>query len=125
MRYITNLRRKIRNLEEEAAELSQRLNMLLADNEVNANENNQLRDFLQEVDQRVQLQDALNASLEEEIRELRQLTEEEPERQSFDLVDSQPSTSQAACLPGSEDEDDEKPKAKKPEEARKPEGKGK
>ncbi|KAJ0014810.1 hypothetical protein Pint_21218 [Pistacia integerrima] len=60
MRYLNRLRRKIRDLEQEEAELSQRLNMLLADVDMNIDENNGLRVFQQEIDQQVQVQDGEN-----------------------------------------------------------------
>ncbi|KAJ0014804.1 hypothetical protein Pint_21216 [Pistacia integerrima] len=60
MRYLNHLRRRIRGLEQEEAELSQTLNMLLADVDMNIDENNGLRVFQQEIDQQVQVQDGEN-----------------------------------------------------------------
>ncbi|KAJ0079971.1 hypothetical protein Patl1_24013 [Pistacia atlantica] len=82
MRYINHLRRRIRDLEQEAAELSQRLNMLLADVDMNIAENNDLRVFQQEIDQQVQVQDALNLSLQEEIMQLRMLVAQDAQQQA-------------------------------------------
>ncbi|KAK9192515.1 hypothetical protein WN944_003208 [Citrus x changshan-huyou] len=95
MRYISDLRRKIRNLEIEAAELSQRLNMLLVDQDVTRAQNNYLRLFVQAVEHQLQLQYALNLSLQEEIRHLKQLTTMEPHRVSINLFQSEQSTSQS------------------------------
>ncbi|KAK9195080.1 hypothetical protein WN943_003198 [Citrus x changshan-huyou] len=58
-------------------------------------ENNYLRLFQQEVEQQLQLQDALNLLRQEEIRNPRQLTAVEPHRVSVNLVESEPSTSQS------------------------------
>ncbi|KAK9195074.1 hypothetical protein WN943_003191 [Citrus x changshan-huyou] len=95
MRYISDLRRRIRNLEIEAAELSQRLNMLLVDQDVTRAQNNYLRLFVQAAEHQLQLQYALNLSLQEEIRHLKQLTTMEPHRVSINLFQSEQSTSQS------------------------------
>lgn len=74
MRYIAELERKLQTLQTEASMLSAQLSILQRDTGGLAVENSDLKLRLQSVEQQVNLQDALNDSLKDEIHHLKVLT---------------------------------------------------
>ncbi|KAK4387952.1 putative transcription factor PosF21 [Sesamum angolense] len=74
MRYIAELERKLQSLQTEATSLSAQFTLLQRDTNGLTSENSELKLQLQTMEQQVQLQDALNDSLKEEIQHLKALT---------------------------------------------------
>ncbi|KAL0322713.1 UNVERIFIED_CONTAM: putative transcription factor PosF21 [Sesamum angustifolium] len=74
MRYIAELERKLQSLQTEATSLSAQFTLLQRDTNGLTSENSELKLQLQMMEQQVQLQDALNDSLKEEIQHLKALT---------------------------------------------------
>ncbi|XP_075511990.1 putative transcription factor PosF21 isoform X1 [Primulina tabacum] len=74
MRYIAELERKVQTLQTEATSLSAQLTLLRRDTHGLTVENNELKPRLQTMEQQVQLQDALNDALKEEVQLLKVLT---------------------------------------------------
>ncbi|XP_075511985.1 putative transcription factor PosF21 [Primulina tabacum] len=74
MRYIAELERKVQTLQTEATSLSAQLTLLQRDTHGLTVENNELKLRLQTMEQQVQLQDALNDALKEEVQHLKVLT---------------------------------------------------
>ncbi|KAH7531132.1 hypothetical protein JRO89_XSUnG0015000 [Xanthoceras sorbifolium] len=73
-RYINYLRRRIQILQAQSTEMTQTMNMLLVDQNILMDETHNLQALQRQLDYQNRLQDALNFSLEEEIRQLRELT---------------------------------------------------
>lgn len=78
MRYIAELERKVQTLQTEATSLSAQLTLLQRDTNGLTAENSELKLRLQTMEQQVQLQDALNDALKEEIQHLKVLTGQIP-----------------------------------------------
>ncbi|CAI0397055.1 unnamed protein product [Linum tenue] len=74
MRYIAELERKVQTLQTEATSLSAQLTLLQRDTNGLTSENSELKLRLQTMEQQVNLQDALNDALKEEIQHLKLLT---------------------------------------------------
>ncbi|KAJ4956164.1 hypothetical protein NE237_012947 [Protea cynaroides] len=74
MRYISELERKLQTLQTEATTLSGQLTMLQRDTSGLTAENNELKLRLQTMEQQVNLQDALNEALREEVQRLKLMT---------------------------------------------------
>ncbi|KZV39381.1 hypothetical protein F511_36794, partial [Dorcoceras hygrometricum] len=74
MRYIAELERKVQTLQTDATSLSAQLTLLQRDTHGLTVENSELKLRLQTMEQQVQLQDALNDALKEEIQHLKVLT---------------------------------------------------
>ncbi|KAK4433811.1 putative transcription factor PosF21 [Sesamum alatum] len=74
MRYIAELERKLQSLQTEATSLSAQFTLLQRDTNGLTSENSELKLQLQTMEQQVQLQDALNDALKEEIQHLKVLT---------------------------------------------------
>ncbi|XP_019165785.1 PREDICTED: probable transcription factor PosF21 [Ipomoea nil] len=74
MRYIAELERKVQTLQTEATSLSAQLTLLQRDTNGLTAENSELKVRLQTMEQQVNLQDALNDALREEIQHLKVLT---------------------------------------------------
>ncbi|KAG8375917.1 hypothetical protein BUALT_Bualt09G0009100 [Buddleja alternifolia] len=74
MRYIAELERKVQTLQTEATSLSAQMTLLQRDTNGLTSENGELKLRLQTMEQQVNLQDALNDALKEEIQHLKVLT---------------------------------------------------
>ncbi|KAG9142996.1 hypothetical protein Leryth_006256 [Lithospermum erythrorhizon] len=74
MRYIAELERKLQTLQTEASMLSAQLGILQRDTTGLTTENSELKLRLQSVEQQVNLQDALNDALKDEIHHLKVMT---------------------------------------------------
>ncbi|KQJ99212.1 hypothetical protein BRADI_3g41817v3 [Brachypodium distachyon] len=74
MRYISELERKVQTLHAEATTLSTQLALLHRDTAGLSTENSELKMRLQNVEQQVHLQDALNDALKSELQRLRMAT---------------------------------------------------
>lgn len=74
MRYIAELERKMQTLQTEATTLSAQLNMLQRDTKGLTAENTELKLHLQNMEQQVHLQDALNDTLRDEVQRLKVAT---------------------------------------------------
>ncbi|KAJ0244965.1 BZIP domain-containing protein [Hirschfeldia incana] len=74
MRYIAELERKVQTLQTEATTLSAQLTLLQRDTNGLSVENHELKLRVQSVEQQVNLQDALNDALKEEVQHLKVLT---------------------------------------------------
>ncbi|KAM0855542.1 hypothetical protein ACQ4PT_049702 [Festuca glaucescens] len=74
MRYISELERKVRTLHAEATTLSTQLALLHRDTAGLSTENSELKMRLQNVEQQVHLQDALNDALKSELQRLKMAT---------------------------------------------------
>eukprot|EP00899_Mesostigma_viride_P028702 jgi/Mesvir1/9016/Mv21304-RA.1 len=71
MRYITELERRVANLQQEAANANSQLHQLQREVAGVLNENNELKIRLRSMEQQSQLRDALNSSLRKELQRLR------------------------------------------------------
>ncbi|KAF5184339.1 bZIP transcription factor [Thalictrum thalictroides] len=74
LRYISELERKVQTLQTEATTLSTQLNMLQRDTSGLTVENSELKLRLQTMEQQVNLQDALNNALRDELQRLKVIT---------------------------------------------------
>ncbi|KVH87863.1 probable transcription factor PosF21 [Cynara cardunculus var. scolymus] len=74
MRYIAELERKVQSLQTEATSLSAQLTLMQRDTSGLTAENSELKLRLQTIEQQVNLQDALNEALKEEIQHLKVAT---------------------------------------------------
>ncbi|XP_030461041.1 probable transcription factor PosF21 [Syzygium oleosum] len=74
LRYIAELERKVQTLQTQATSLSSQLTLLQRDTTGLSSENHELKYRLQTMEQQVQLQDALNDALKDEIEHLKVLT---------------------------------------------------
>ncbi|KAJ9537263.1 hypothetical protein OSB04_029996 [Centaurea solstitialis] len=74
MRYIAELERKVQSLQTEATSLSAQLTLMQRDTSGLTAENSELKMRLQTMEQQVNLQDALNEALKEEIQHLKVAT---------------------------------------------------
>ncbi|XP_020237320.1 probable transcription factor PosF21 [Cajanus cajan] len=76
MRYITELEHKVQTLQTETTTLSTQFTELERDNTELKNENNEYKLRLQAIEQQSQLKDALNETLDAEVRRLRRVVAE-------------------------------------------------
>ncbi|EEF47372.1 bZIP transcription factor 29 isoform X2 [Ricinus communis] len=79
---IMRLRRRVRELQQQSNELQQRMRLILSEWRQNSAENNELRMLTDGVERQIQVQDALNGSMEDEIMVLRMLIGRQ--QQTFD-----------------------------------------